>query len=157
MFQLKSLIENLNSQARKYRDLEPSMARMRQKADKSPQEMMKILKDSQQVIDTLSRLADERRIMEKSLADKFELEAFERESLEGNVPQEMLMSLDDAVSGLEKILKSVMDCQRGVVQAVRDEKAEIGGRLAETAVGKNNARNYYVKDRDACFIDKISK
>jgi len=157
MFQLRSLIENINSQTRKYGDLEPSMARMRKKADKSPEDMMGILKDSQDIIDTLSRLADERRIMEISLAKKLDLEAFERKSLEGRVPEEMIESLDEAVSSLEKILKSVMDCQRGVVEVVRDRKAEIGSRLAETSVGKNKARTYYVKDIDACFIDKRSK
>jgi len=157
MFQLKSLIENMNSQARKYRELEPSMARMRQKSDKSPEEMMEILKESQEVIDTLSRLADERRIMEKSLAEKLDLKTFERKSLEGRVPEAMLEALDEAVSGLEKMLKAVMDCQKGAVEAVREKKAEIGERLAETSVGKKKLKTYYIKDRDACFIDKTSK
>ncbi|GEM_PF-2951974 len=157
MFQLKSLIENMNSQARKYRELEPSMARMRQKSDKSPEEMMEILKESQEVIDTLSRLADERRIMEKSLAEKLDLKTFERKSLEGRVPEAMLKALDEAVSGLEKMLKAVMDCQRGAIEAVIEKKTEIGERLAETSVGKKKLKTYYIKDRDACFIDKTSK
>lgn len=147
----------MNSQARKYRELEPSMARMRQKSDKSPEEMMEILKESQEVIDTLSRLADERRIMEKSLAEKLDLKTFERKSLEGRVPEAMLKALDEAVSGLEKMLKAVMDCQRGAIEAVIEKKTEIGERLAETSVGKKKLKTYYIKDRDACFIDKTSK
>lgn len=157
MFQLRSLIENLNSQTGIYRELEPAMKKMREKEDKSPDEMMEILRNSQCSIDAVSRLADERRVIEKSLAGKLDLESFERKSLEGRVPEAMLKSLDDAVSGLEKMLRAVIDCQRETIEEVRDQKKEIGSRLAETSVGKNKARTYYVKDIDACFIDKRSK
>lgn len=157
MVQFRFLIENLNSQTNLYKSLKPVMGGVRAGADKSPEEMLEILRGSQCVIDAVSRLADERRVMENHLAEMLGLETFERMSLGGCVPETLLRSFDEAVLELKEALMSIMEYQEGVVEVVRDKKAEMGNRLKETSRGKRNIKTYYIKDRDACFIDKKSK
>ncbi|HKL10791.1 MAG TPA: hypothetical protein VJ990_05075 [Clostridia bacterium] len=157
MVQFEFLIENLNSQTNLYRSLKPVMEGIREGSEKSPEEMLEVLRRSQDTIDSVSRLADERRVMEKHLSEMLGLEIFERISLEGCVKNALLGSFDEAVSNLTEAIEDIMDSQKSVIDAARGKKTVIGERLKETSKGKMNIKTYYAKVSDACFIDEKSK
>jgi len=157
MLQLRRLIENLNKQTKVYRELNALMEKSGKKRGKSPEEIMEILRNSHISIESAGRLADERRDIEQALAGDLDMDNFDRKSIEGMVPEALLESFDEAVSGLEKMIRETMDWQQGMIEEAKEKKNQIGTRLTETSIGKNKAKTYYVKDRDACFIDTKSK
>ncbi|MBK5251265.1 MAG: hypothetical protein JJE29_01255 [Peptostreptococcaceae bacterium] len=153
MEQLKFLIGNLKAQTKKYEALKPAMV----KDGKSAEDILEILKNSQDIIDDISQLAKERRRLEYHLAGSLGLEKFDRKVLENRVPENLLKAFDEAVADLTRELKAMVHCQRDNIQVIMKGKADVVEMLSETSKGKKNLKTYYVKDREACFIDKKSE
>jgi len=157
VLQFEILIENLNRQTDLYKSLKPVIEAVREKADKTSDEMMDILKSSQDTIDAIGVLSDERRVMEEHLSKTLGLEMFDRMSIEGCVRVDLLKSFDEAVSNLKDSLETLMERHAGVIDALSAEKVEIGSKLKETSKGKISIKGYYDRCRNACFIDRKSK
>lgn len=157
MSQFELLVENLKCQSEQYRELKPIMSMVRGKAERSTEELLEAVRRSQNYIDAVSRLADERRILENRLAEALDLETFERDALEGVIPSNCLEAFDEQVRILTGELTEALSRQRENVQIMNERKKGIGVKLFESSIGKQVFRTYYMKDREASFIDKKSR
>ena len=154
---MEVLIGNLRQQTLLYKKLRPAAEGLREKAERSPEDVLEVLRSSQGLIDSVSRLADERRILEETLKADLDLEAFNRSALAGKLPEPLLAAFDEAVEQLAKELRALLGTQQGVVEALEAQKRQTGEKFSEVSKGRTALKTYYMKDNEARFIDKKTR
>ncbi|MBN2258982.1 MAG: hypothetical protein JW702_00400 [Clostridiales bacterium] len=150
------LIQNYKQQTKYYYDIEQINGRVHHNKD-TAESIIEGLHQSQEIIDKIKILNDEKSHIEKNFIRYYKMERFDLANLPDLISPDLQMELLETIEKLRYVIKSVIDIKSGEKTILEEDLLRAKEKMKETIRGVNAVHGYKKKTYDSVFIDKVSK